>query len=507
MKAIYRIVIIIQIISLLPACNKLSLDLAPVSQIADGNYWQSKGHFESFINGVHTRMRAHEYNFFSLGSIRSDEYGDAPFGGESFGGLERYWLNTLNEINPGITNFADFYTNINQINLFINKALSTGILEEADKNYYLGQAYGMRAFYYFHLLRSWGGVIIWDEPSMSFDVNNLAKPAASAGEIMDFIKADLESSVSYFGGNYTFKSNQKTFWSKAATLMLKAEAYLWSAKQFGGGSADAAIAKNALTDIQQNIPSLRLLDNFRDVFSYGNKNNNEIIFAIYHHQDEATIMSGNLNNSLPQGSYFEAFYDSLQDRHFSRAIDLFQESQRGLTTAVAKKIYWSFDSDDSRKLGSIQGAYTKNDDVYTLAGCYLSKYQGVNIAGIRRLIDDYPVYRYADLLLMIAEAKAVLGEDITTEINLVRARAYADDYDEAIHGYPNQSGDNDINETLLRERMFEFIGEGKRWYDLLRFGKEYVFKYTTAKEDYLLLWPIDINSLTANRALQQNPGY
>ncbi|HRE53033.1 MAG TPA: SusD family outer membrane lipoprotein NanU [Flavitalea sp.] len=507
MKAIYRIIFIVQVASALTACNKLSLDLAPVSQIADGNYWQSKGHFESFINGIHSRMRTHEYTFFLLGSIRGDEYGDAPFGGESFGGLERYWLNTLNEENAGITNFGELYTNINQINLFINKGLSTNILDEADRNYYLGQAYGMRAFYYFHLLRSWGGVIIWDEPSMSFDVNNLAKPAASASDVMDFIKSDLESSVTHFGGNYTFKSNRKTFWSKAATLMLKAEAYLWSSKQFGGGSADAAIAKNALMDIQQNIPSLGLLPDFGEVFSYENKNNREMIFTIFHELDEAAFMNGNLNNSLPQASYFESFYDSLQDRSFSRAVDLLQESQRGLTTAVTKKTYWSFDSEDGRKFGSIQGAYTKDGGVYNLAGCYLSKYQGVNIAGVRRLIDDYPVYRYADLLLMLAEAKAVLGEDITAEINLVRARAYAGNYNESTHGYPNQPGDDDINETLLRERLFEFIGEGKRWYDILRFGKEYVFKYTTAKQDHLLLWPIDINTLTRNRALQQNPGY
>jgi len=290
-------------------------------------------------------------------------------------------------------------------------------------------------------------------------------------------------------------------------LMLKAEAYLWSAKQFGGGSADAGVAKNALMDIQQNVPSLGLTDDFREVFSYQNKSNKEMIFTIFHQQDELAFMSGNLNSFLPQATYFEAFYDSAQDRSFSRAVDLFQESQRGLTTAVTRETYWSFDSEDSRKFASIQGAYTKDGGMYNLAGCYLSKYQGVNIAGIRRLIDDYPVYRYADLLLMLAEAKAVLGENITAEINLVRARAYADNYNEAIYGYPNQPGDDDINETLLRERLFEFIGEGKRWYDLLRFGKEYVFKYTTAKQDHLLLWPIDINTLTRNRALQQNPGY
>jgi hypothetical protein len=77
----------------------------------------------------------------------------------------------------------------------------------------------------------------------------------------------------------------------------------------------------------------------------------------------------------------------------------------------------------------------------------------------------------------------------------------------AIHGYPNKPGDSDINETLLKERLFEFICEGKRWYDLIRFGNSFVFKYTTAKQDYQLLWPIDKATLTKNKLLVQTPGY
>jgi len=108
---------------------------------------------------------------------------------------------------------------------------------------------------------------------------------------------------------------------------------------------------------------------------------------------------------------------------------------------------------------------------------------------------------------MLAEAKSILGEDPANEINLVRQRAYAANYQEAIHGYPNQPIDANINEALLKERLFEFICEGRRWYDLRRFGKEYVFKYTSASQDFQLLWPIDKTTLTNNRSLVQNPGY
>ena len=107
---------------------------------------------------------------------------------------------------------------------------------------------------------------------------------------------------------------------------------------------------------------------------------------------------------------------------------------------------------------------------------------------------------------MLAEAKSMLGEDPANEINQIRQRAYGANFEMAIQGYPNQPGDDDINEVLLNERLFEFVAEGKRWYDLRRFGKEYVFKYTTTKQEYQLLWPIDKTALTNNRDLVQNPG-
>ena len=109
-----------------------------------------------------------------------------------------------------------------------------------------------------------------------------------------------------------------------------------------------------------------------------------------------------------------------------------------------------------------------------------------------------------------AEAKSLTGGDPTAEINLIRARAYKANYDVATMGYPNMAGDKDgINEVLLRERYKEFMFEGKRWYDLRRFGDEYVFEYTTADDSYpqRLLWPIDKNTLTNNPALEQTPGY
>lgn len=71
---------------------------------------------------------------------------------------------------------------------------------------------------------------------------------------------------------------------------------------------------------------------------------------------------------------------------------------------------------------------------------------------------------------------------------------------------PFEAGDENVMEAILKERLREFFFEGKRWYDLRRFGKDYVLKYTTAQESRLL-WPINEGALTNNPALKQTPGY
>ena len=100
-----------------------SLDMDPVSDITDLNYWKTPEQFDSFVFGLHSRFRSHSWNMFLLGEARSDVFGGIPFGGEATQGMERFPYNTLNAENPGISGFGDLYQNINQMNLFISRTL------------------------------------------------------------------------------------------------------------------------------------------------------------------------------------------------------------------------------------------------------------------------------------------------------------------------------------------------------------------------------------------------
>lgn len=503
MKKILFLSSLIALVAFVSCADKL--DLAPESSISDGNYWKTPEQYEAFVGGLHARFRTHIANFHFLGELRADIFGTDPgssvaFTGESTNGLERLWGNNLDLDNSGVSNYGGFYANIVQINLLIDKLNKNTIVTAANKNYYLGIAYGMRAYYYFHLYRSWGKVIIQTEPTTGIDIANLAKPASDEAAVLQLIKDDIEQSLSNFGSDYSFRSS-KGFWSKPASLMLKAEVFLWTANR--GNTADATTAKAALTDIQTNAKTLALLPAFANVFVATTKGHNEIIFASRNILNESSL---GLTQFTPQTGLIANYHDSIGARKFDVVTDNWGGSLRGPTRIASFRRY---SDKDSRRTVTIQTAYTKPAATYVIAGAFMNKYQGQQNAGVRSLTNDFPIYRYADLLLLLAEAKILLGESPATEINLVRARAYGTNYAAATLGFPNQAIDADPKKALLEERYLEFMYEGKRWYDLRRLGDTYVFANTTVKstEAFKLLWPVDRATLTNNRALSQTPGY
>ncbi|MGL5681610.1 MAG: SusD family outer membrane lipoprotein NanU [Marinifilaceae bacterium] len=490
----------------LSSCNYL--DVKPESVITDNNYWKTPEHFESFMIGLHSRFRSHSYRFFILGETRSDVFGDSPFGGEATQGLEILPLNNLSVDNVGLSNYGGFYTNINQLNLMIAKTEETSLLTDDKKAYYLGQAYGMRAYYYYQIYRSWGAAVLQIEPTLgtNLDITNLAKEASPAEDVLAQVVKDIEASNAAFGTNYSFKS--KNYWSKAATQMLRADVMLWKGHS-ENNVAYFADAQAAMEELQSKT-SLSLVPEFVDVFAYNKKRNAEIIFALRSEANEFSLWDGAFaDNFLPQNSYLANYYNAEGDKW--NTID---DNMFGMMRMQVKRAHFetTFDSEDTRFEATLKGVFSKeeNSDVLSYAGCFPNKFQGTTLSGSnkRSMIDDYPIYRYADAVLMLAEAKAMQGTDASKEINDIRSRAYGKNYDSSF-AFPNQEGDADVKEAILKERLREFFFEGKRWYDLRRFGNEYVFKYTTANaaNPGRLYWPIDRTTLTNNPKLEQTVGY
>jgi hypothetical protein len=144
---------------------------------------------------------------------------------------------------------------------------------------------------------------------------------------------------------------------------------------------------------------------------------------------------------------------------------------------------------------------------FAVRGVMLTKYVG-STAGTTQIYDnDFPIYRYADVLLLLAEAKTKLGEDPSTEINAIRQRAYGNAY------VPHVNGSQTVNmNAILDEYLREFIGEGKRWWALRRAGNSYVYanlnpSYFSITSTAKFLLPLSVGMLTADPLLTQTPGY
>ena len=507
------------------------LDLEPTSSITDANFWKNADQVQSFNQGLHSFVRDYGYEYIIWGEMRSNIYSGTPFSGEASQGYERLWNNTLEKSSPVISKYGGLYTGINQINLMIDKIHEATFLSNEQKNKYLASSHGLRAFLYFQLLRSYGDIILYLQHTEgnTVDLDKVARKQDAAADVMTQIKADIQASENAYNNNYSF-ADGRMYWSLAATKMLKGEVYLWSGKQMGGGTSDYQTALQAYQDVKNNA-DVALLNNYNDVFAYDKKGNKEVIFALHNRENETSLWNG-LYTSLVMNKQNVSGY-RLHDAggnaiQFSQSQYLNLSLGSGVMRFPLDKQLWTklyFNGNDTRRAGSLADVYASNGTTYV--GNICNKFHGTLLAGgsATSWFDDQPIYRYAECLLGMAEAKVLLGQSPATEINQIRSRAYGATYFNAHPEvqYPNEistggsptltafytdnpfvGGDETPEEAVLKERMREFLFEGKRWHDLLLFNK--ATQYSTANSTRLL-WPIDETTLSTNNLLKQTPGY
>jgi hypothetical protein len=506
-----------------PSCDKL--ELGPIDYYASGNFWKNAPQVEGYMAGLHTLLRDDHASLVLLGEFRggTSRWGTTDIN-TSIDNSSPIKDNDFTKDKTGIANWNGFYKRILNINLFIrNVENECDFLTSAERNYYLGQAYGLRAFYYFLLYRTFGGVpVTKDVEVINKHVSESADlflPRSTPKETLDFIKDDINKSDTYFGNDYTLKGT-RSLWSKAATQVLKGEIYLWSAKVTAGNQSPAATdlqtAKDALTPL---IGKFSLQSNFTSVFS--SKGNDEIIFALRFREGEATNW-GNMFVSAAVGT--EGTFTDINGTLLTGNNILGLRGTGVLRHQYKFGLFESYDDSDLRKRQTFFDFYRRNIlGIISVKGTIMLKYIGVIDATDNRIYTtDIPVYRYADVLLLLAEIENKLaGGDPSTYINQIRQRAYGSNYSASLHGFVDAGFEaNEL--AILRERDKEFVAEGKRWFDVLRMqdasGRALVFDARTnydssapilnyATEAHKVLWPVDVNTLTSDLLLKQTPGY
>ena len=472
------------------SCTEI-LDVESISTITNASMWKSEDDVNGGVNGMYVRLRNSSEEIFVVGELRSDVIGSTPT--SATGGWDIYYNNTLNAINPGI-NWQKFYTVVDAANLLIKNIPQISFQSESNKNRALAQAYTMRAFMYYVMTRTWGDLIIHTEPVVSANPDVIYKERSPQADVFRLIKEDIDQAIQLFPDN-NFQTG-RCYWSKPATYALKADVYLWTGKRMNGGNADFTIALEALQEVVKS--DVALLPEYMDIFKYENKGNREIIMA---HRYQEIEVGGNY--------YFQAWIGGEPPDQDEETLNILRPYIAGNSSVFAQSSIYrnSFEPDDSRR-NSFLELYAGQDGQKEFFQSVCLKGSGLVKDGVRLFINDIILFRYADVLLMMAEAKNALGQDPSVEINLVRERAYKENYNSHIYTNDTQENNDDI---ILKERFLELSMEGgKRWWDLIRFNK--AFDLLPSLQDkkgqnHFLLFPIGTAVLSLEPKVKENQGW
>lgn len=460
------------------------LEESPKAVVSE-NYYNTPTEVESAIFDIYRQIKV--YNGFGfLYPCQLEGYSDFSQGRGSYSPLKD--LQGLNETNIArVGQIWDvFYMGIRGANLVIGNLVDKPGFSEDQLDAYLAEARFMRAFVYFHIVRNWGKAVIRTEQNML--EQNVA--IGSREEVADLIEEDLLFAEAHLPGIPAIPGSPSVW---AAKTML-ADLYFYL------GEYDQALSKSEEVIASDNFSLVPVssVDDFEDLFGAGLVTSNEEIFYLKYSRD------------IGQGWPYMGFTNYQTTPYFNKS---------GLGGLILEpeeySVYNNWDDNDLRK------QLWFNWDIGVGSNTLLTK-KFIDTDRVDGGGNDYPVYRYADVLLLFAESSCRAGNSITNEaieaINMVRRRAYGMDptspsaVDYQVSDF---AGLDEFLDTLMDEQGYEVNMEGgKRWLYLKQNSKVKAYmKGRTGKDlvDKHLLWPIPASELNYNNGIDpvsdQNPGY
>nr|WP_315245916.1 RagB/SusD family nutrient uptake outer membrane protein [uncultured Flavobacterium sp.] len=384
--------------------------------------------------------------------------------------------------------WRQIYAGINRANVAIDNIPKVVGTEEI-KNRLILEAKFIRGLLYFQAVRLWGGVpIVLHEPT-SIQLESLKSKRATVDEVYAQIISDLKDAE---GLPATYTSTNLGRATSGAAKAILAKVYL-TRKDYPNTILKAK-------EVINGGYGYALFESFGDIFAKAKKNGKEHIFSVQFEPNQA----GNGSS----GSTFQA--TSFTGFTATEPADIISD------VALFYDIYAAGDvrRDVSYKKQLLNPA---TGTLYTFPKPIFSKYLDLtNLATPSNVAINFPVIRYADILLSLAEAINEQGAPTAEAyelINQVRRRAF---------GKPITTPDATVdlvglNQTTFRaaiqeERKKEFVQEGQRWFDLVRWGTLVTeIKKVTAKNSVSErnnLYPIPQSERNIDpTGLPQNPGY
>ena len=491
MKRFYIFLVAVTALS----CNKSFLDTKPTDSYTEENYWTTQDRVLSAINACYaTMLDFSSYKLF-LDNISPNSYNQSgqtqlAQGKHDAGNVD--WFYTVWNINyEGIGRTNNLLAHIDAVSM-----------DAALKQRIRGEAQFLRALYYADLVNFYGGVpLILDAPDFA---KQSKLPRDTREAVVNQIIKDLDSAALVLPVTNTAANKGRA--TKGAALALKARVLLYESRWEAAAQAALEVTK---------LP-YSLFPNYRQLFSLANENNQEVVFDVQYAAPDYThglnltfdlqlniaplpdlVNSYLMKDGLPaeQSPLYNPAkpYDN-RDSRLLQTIAIPGYIFKGVTVSATKYYSTGF---GFKKYTTYEDSVTYSSDVTN---------SPLNIILIR----------YADVLLMYAEAKNEFsGPDnsVYDAINKIRQRA-------GLPNIPTSLSQSQLRDVIRRERRIELAGEGLYYNDIRRWktaevvmnqpaynSKGAVIQVRSFNKDRDYLWPIATVTYEQNTNLDQNPLY
>ncbi len=480
------------------SCQEDFLVTTDPTRIGTEVFYKNQAQFNQALNGVYGQLQTITNSAYVFQELPSDNT-TVDLNPSDRGDAVRWEAFEFSTVNAGNTDISGlwnrYYSALYNTNYTLEK-LTTSELDATAKAPIEGQLKFLRAYFYFHLVQYFGDVVLVTStlanPDQAFDL--VRSPQA---EVWAQIEKDLNEAIT--GLPATYPAAQVGSATKGAALALLGKVYLTQKKYNDAVSTLKQVTGYALNPV------------YADNFNPAKKNGPESIFEVQYQG----------GNDLGEWS---SFAYTFAPRASAAAVTGFANTPPGGRNIPTNDLIAAYEPGDLRKDASLKTSYTLNGTVVNIP--YIIKYTHPHtLSG--RTDDNWPVLRYADVLLMLAEA---LNEQSgpTPEaygyLNQVRTRA----------GLKEVSGlDKAMFKTaVLKERRVELAFENQRWFDLKRtmtpaelaafmnaYGAKEKANPTVSRggisftaqdyvySDYEYYLPVPAPEILLNSKLTQNPGY
>ncbi|HET9486634.1 MAG TPA: RagB/SusD family nutrient uptake outer membrane protein, partial [Chryseosolibacter sp.] len=430
--------------------------------------------------GIYGVYQTQYLNMWLFGDMRADDSWDELVKGTA-AAMDLFTIN--NDDGVIRSTWRNYYNIINRANMLLAKIEPADVAVVKNKDRHIGEAKFLRALAYFDLVRIFGDVPMITTP-IGIEDSYQSRRIPVATIYQDVIIADLLDAETKLPPGYTGSNVGRATQGAAKSLLGKV--YLTI--------GEFAKAESKLQEVT--TMGYALLQNYNDLFNYTkNEHHSEYIFDI-EYEEGMSEGSNFTNNFLPKNPGLTAFYKVTGGGNDANN--------------PPQSLFALFAPGDLRKeVTAANGHYDANGNFVLLvpsanaSSTFTKKYMvPVIVSGDSKA--NWKVLRYADVLLMYAEALNENGK--TTEalgyLNMVRARA-------GLAGYAdlNQS---DTREMIYLERRLELSFEGHRWFDLLRTGRALSVMAPYGMKPNMTVFPLPLSQvqlINDPAIFPQNEGY